>query len=178
MKTDIDFACSDADSSRQSRAFIAGCLAFIIAGGFYILAHSNHAKLREQVRVLATKQSLPGALARDTIAKSSGMELEALGAVVSQLNTPVFHAIEALHPPADIAVALLSLDFRQSGAGPGTTERRLSVMAEARTYKDVTNYMGVLTERKRLHAIELTKHEANIESPQLPIRFYLEAEWK
>lgn len=102
-------------------------------------------------------------------------KVQAVNAAIRELNLPVGALLQALEPPADIHVGVLSVET-VSGASDA---RRLGlrIQAEAHTSEGMTRYAGFLATRKPFVEAYLTKHEVVADALEGPYRFTVEVLW-
>jgi len=104
------------------------------------------------------------------------IELKQVAAAVRQLNLPVTRLIKTVQAPRDVRVALLGLDLNAQQGQDGASV--LKVAAEAETPQDMLNYLAFLNQQPMFSSVYLLKHEMNVNTPEHPYRFQLEAQWR
>lgn len=108
-------------------------------------------------------------------------QVKAVAAAVRQLNLPVARLVKTVQPPRDVRVALLALDLNSqpaADAGASTTPAgALKIAAEAETMQDMINYLAFLNQQPLFQSVYLVKHEMNVNAPDHPYRFQMEAQW-
>jgi len=95
----------------------------------------------------------------------------AINNAITQLNlpwAPLFESLENLQPRD---VALLSLE-------PDGKKRLLRILAEAKQPDDMIAFVRLLREQPQFADAVLLKHEVNVQDPNRPIRFLVQAWWK
>jgi hypothetical protein len=130
-------------------------------------------------------QARPRPIARPARAPAEQRALEqqvkAVAAAVRQLNLPVARLVKTVQPPRDVRVALLALDLNSqpaADAGASTTPAgALKIAAEAETMQDMINYLAFLNQQPLFQSVYLVKHEMNVNAPDHPYRFQMEAQW-
>ena len=130
-------------------------------------------------------QARPRPVARPARAPAEQRALEqqvkAVAAAVRQLNLPVARLIKTVQAPRDVRVALLALDLNSqpaADAGASTTPAgALKIAAEAETMQDMINYLAFLNQQPLFQSVYLVKHEMNVNAPDHPYRFQMEAQW-
>lgn len=94
----------------------------------------------------------------------------AVNAVVSQLNLPWRALRDALDAGTPQSIALLEVE-------PDAQRRTLRVTAEARDSEGMVGYVEQLKKQELFADVVLVRHEINMEDPNRPIRFQLDATW-
>jgi hypothetical protein len=109
-------------------------------------------------------------------AASDRREVQAGNNAIALLNLPVSRVLDALQPPRDLPVALLSLDLAAAAQGAS-----LRVVGEATQPADMFHYVDHLQLHAPLNAARLVQHERRPSSegatPALH-RFTVEATWQ
>ena len=54
----------------------------------------------------------------------------------------------------------------------------MKIAAEAETAQDMINYLAFLNQQTMFRSVYLVKHEMNMNAPEHPYRFQLEAQWR
>jgi hypothetical protein len=113
--------------------------------------------------------------------------VRAVNAAIRQLNLPISLILRALVPPADMRVAVLSVETAGNGSrasngdetGNAIASHRqmLSIVAEAASSADMARYVAFLDERKPFVRAYLTRHEIDAASAERPYRFSVELPW-
>lgn len=163
-------------------------LALLAAGVLALapLAISWNARLQAVSRLESQlAQARPRPIARPARAPAEQRALEqqvkAVAAAVRQLNLPVARLVKTVQPPRDVRVALLALDLNSqpaADAGASTTPAgALKIAAEAETMQDMINYLAFLNQQPLFQSVYLVKHEMNVNAPDHPYRFQMEAQW-
>ena len=117
-------------------------------------------------KVLAAR--LPSEPARAALPET---RVVAINNAITQLNlpwAPLFESLENLQPRD---VALLSLE-------PDGKKRLLRILAEAKQPDDMIAFVRLLREQPQFADAVLLKHEVNVQDPNRPIRFLVQAWWK
>jgi hypothetical protein len=131
-------------------------------------------------------QARPRPIARPARAPGEQRALEqqvkAVAAAVRQLNLPVARLIKTVQAPRDVRVALLALDLNSQpgadgGSAPTVPAGALKIAAEAETMQDMINYLAFLNQQPLFQSVYLVKHEMNVNAPDHPYRFQMEAQW-
>ncbi len=105
------------------------------------------------------------------------MRVQAANAAIHQLNVPIDALLQAMHPPRDIRVAMLSLSLEEV-ARQGGGQSRARIVAEALTSADMARYVSYLASRRPFHDAYLVRHEIVDALPERPYRFTVEALWQ
>lgn len=108
-----------------------------------------------------------------SVSESVLRRTSAVGSAVATLNLPVSNVLQALQPPRDVPVSLLSLDLSMAGQAAV-----LRVMGESAEAADVFRYVEHLATTRPLNDAKVTQHE-RIQGADLPTyRFTVEASWQ
>ena len=100
--------------------------------------------------------------------------LLSVNAAIRQLNAPIGDVLQALIPPRDIRVAVLSVETVLNDSDRSTNS--LKVKAEAPTSDDMTRYTAFIAGRRPFVRAYLIQHDVQ-DSPSERFRFKLEAQW-
>jgi Tfp pilus assembly protein PilN len=127
-------------------------------------------RLRARVQVRAARPAAVAAVlpARPPVTDA---QASAVNAAVMQLNLPwraLHDAVQAATPPT---VALLALE-------PDAKRSALRITAEARSSDDMIAYVEQLQAIDWFGPVGLVRHEINVQDPNRPIRFQIDARWK
>lgn len=95
---------------------------------------------------------------------------------IRQLNLPVRGLLQALEPPRDLMVAVLSVDSVGQVAASGQSSS-VRIVAQAPSSADMTRYVAFVGGRRPFTGAHLRKHEWVDASNKKRIRFTLEATW-
>jgi len=147
---------------------IAGWILFQ-AGGTASVEADVQGKLEARTRTTAPKPA-------PVWSKADIQRIEAVNVAIRELNLPVSALLQAIQPPQDIRVALLSVEF-----SPGRRNDDmplLKLMAESRTGEEMARYTAYLAERRPLVDAYLVSHEVTEGDPLRPYRFTVEAKWR
>lgn len=138
----------------------------------------------EQRKLLAAQEALTQS--QDQLAKRSGRtpqkaslnapslpkeNLQAINAIVRQLNLPWDELFEALESTMPRKVAILEVN-------PDAKSRRLRVVAEVRNDKDMLAYLKLLRAVPLFESVVLTSHQVNEQDRNHPLHFEFMAIWK
>ncbi len=104
-------------------------------------------------------------------------QVQAINTSIRQLNLPFATFMEALQPPRDIRVAILSLDIDAKGE-VATKVSRIKIVAEAKTAAEMAHYVSVLSHRKIFKGVFLVSHEIVETIPERPYKFNIELLWE
>lgn len=107
--------------------------------------------------------SRPVSLSREEAAR-----LEAVNAAVAELNFPVHALLNALNPPKDIHVAVLSLELKKGFA---------TIVADAQDGTDMARYASFVGTRQPFSSAYLSRHDVIETGPERLYRFTVEAAW-
>jgi Tfp pilus assembly protein PilN len=120
-----------------------------------------------RVRSMETARRPPA----EVLAVIPAPRIDAINAAVAQLNLPWQALFESLEKTKPQNIALLSLE-------PDGKKRVLRILAEAKQSDDMLDFVRILREQPQFSDALLTRHEINIQDPNRPLRFTLEATWK
>jgi Tfp pilus assembly protein PilN len=95
----------------------------------------------------------------------------AVNTAILQLNVPWRELEDALATATPANIALLALD-------PDARKRILKITAEARNSDDMVGYVQVLKQQEFFSGATLVRHEIEVQDPNKPIRFQVEAQWR
>ncbi len=108
------------------------------------------------------------------------VRVQAVNEAIRELNLPIAAILQALQPPRDIRVALVSVDAKGAVPEGQATDGRTSsvkVVAEALSGADMARYVAFVGERPPFTAAYLVSHEINDAVPEKPYRFTMNALW-
>jgi hypothetical protein len=106
--------------------------------------------------------------------------VQAVNVAVRELNLPIASILQALQPPRDLRVAVVSVDAKSASSEAQTSGGRASsvkVVAEALSGADMARYIAFVGERKPFTAAYLVGHEINEAAREKPYRFTMDAHW-
>jgi hypothetical protein len=129
-----------------------------------------------ETRVEGDIQRAQAALARQRPAATAPLALAeakvaAINTAITQLNLPWHPLFQCLEAVKSEDVALLSIE-------PDGQKRVLRILAEAKHPEDMITFVQSIQAQPQLAAATLIKHETNLQDPNRPIRFLVEAVWK
>jgi len=93
---------------------------------------------------------------------------------IARLNLPMDVLLEALKPPKDIKVSLLSVDIQPALAGGRAVS---AIQAQAQSGQDMARYVAFVAQHAPFSAAYLKQHEVLDNEPLRPYRFQMEAVW-
>jgi hypothetical protein len=149
-----------------------------VAGMLVLQAWQADRDLRAERQQLAAAAALkrpavqPARWSRDEETR-----VRAVNTAIRQLNLPISTLLRALQPPADIRVAVLSVDLLAGASGAAQEMSGVRITAEARTGEAMARYVGFVSERKPFVGAYLMRHEIVETAPDRPYRFSVEATW-
>lgn len=167
----IDFSESRAAPSAWSLALLAAGLAIAIFATWKVnafdlrQARANADLARVRSVEIARRPPV------ETPAVIPAARVDAINAAVVQLNLPWQALFESLEKAKPQNIALLSLE-------PDGKKRVLRILAEAKQADDMVDFVRLLREQPQFDDALLTRHEINMQDPNRPLRFTLEATWK
>lgn len=108
--------------------------------------------------------------------------IQAVNGAIREINLPIFALLRATLPPADIHVALLSIDLAAGNdAGTESADNRtpaVKMTVEAKSAADMSQYVAYLSGRRPFTGAYLVRHEIAENEPERPYRFTVEATWQ
>jgi hypothetical protein len=104
-------------------------------------------------------------------------QVRAINATIRQLNLPFATFMDALQPPRDIRVAILSLDIDAKDEAAAKISH-IKIVAEAKTAGEMANYVSFLSHRKIFKGVFLVNHEIVETIPEHPYKFNIELLWE
>lgn len=100
--------------------------------------------------------------------------VKALNEAIDVLNTPVSAILQALQPPKDIDVGILSLDFATE-----PTLRKVRIAAESPSSADMLRYVDFVSARAPFESGRLIHHErVDAATGQGGLRYTMEVTWR
>jgi len=158
------------------RAAAAGLALMVAAASLWQAWRTSEQAQDLSQQVSAARQQgqapRPARMSREETAR-----VQAVNAAIRELNFPVAALLRALQPPADIPVAVLSVDLSGAAAGEAPRDAVVKITAEARSGAAMARYVGFVAERKPFSGAYLTHHEIAETVPERPYRFTVEAAW-
>lgn len=110
------------------------------------------------------------------LTKQEAARVPAVNQAIRQLNLPVQGLLQALEPPKDLMVAVLSVDSVVQVAASGQSSS-VRIVAQTPNSADMTRYVAFVGGRRPFSGAYLRKHEWVDASRQKQIHFTLEATW-
>ncbi|WP_157539064.1 hypothetical protein [Hydrogenophaga flava] len=110
------------------------------------------------------------------LTKQEAARVPAVNQAIRQLNLPVQGLLQALEPPKDLMVAVLSVDSVGQVAASGQSSS-VRIVAQTPNSADMTRYVAFVGGRRPFTGAYLRKHEWVDASRQKQVRFTLEATW-
>jgi hypothetical protein len=111
-----------------------------------------------------------------SLSKEEIVKAKAYNAAIRELNLPIASLLRALQPPADIQVAVLSVDTG-SDVADDDQGAVVKIIGEAKSGTDMTRYVSFVSDRRPFSMAYLTHHEIDDARAERPYRFSLEARW-
>lgn len=151
-------------------------MAVLLAGAATLQAvRSNRAVEQLAARLTVLTGSVRPAFREVGWSREELARVQAVNAAIRQLNVPIAALVRALQPPADIRVAVLSMETSDSSAPAGSSS--VKIVAEARNGADMTRYVAYVAERTPFTDAYLIRHEIDETVAERPYRFTVEARW-
>jgi hypothetical protein len=147
-------------------ALAAGLAVFAASAAVDAMRTRHQAeRIESEARVSKPVQApLVAALSREEAAR-----VPRVNAAIRELNMPIDAVLRALQPPADLRVALLSLELAGSSG--------VRIAAETRSTSEMVRYAAFVGDRKPFVQAHITHHERDMQAPERPYRFTMEASW-
>ena len=98
-------------------------------------------------------------------------QVTAINSAITQLNLPWLALFESLENVKPKNIVLLSLE-------PDGKKRVLRILAEAKQADDMLDFVRLLRAQPQFSDAVLLKHDTNLQDPNRPLRFLVEAWWK
>ena len=174
----IDFARPGAAQTFKGwrlALFLAGGLMLLPAAVYWLVQAQETRRLEAQLAQLQPARPVRAPLSASQ-QRERDLELKQVAIAVRQLNLPVTRLIKTVQAPRDVRVALLGLDLNAQQGQDGASA--LKIAAEAETPQDMLNYLAFLNQQPMFSSVYLLKHEMNMNTPEHPYRFQLEAQWR
>ena len=155
---------------------IAGVAVALLLGLRADRAHDR----RENLAVLIAMQAAAMPVAktrREPWSREEIARAQAVNVAVRELNLPIAALLEALQPPRDIRVAVLSVETSESPAGASVRLGGVRIVAEARGSADMARYAAYMADSKPFVSAYVVRHEIDDAAAERPYRFTLEASW-
>jgi hypothetical protein len=149
-----------------------GVLALGIAAAAYLVERYRDGQL-ELARIEAI-QGLFGAERRPARTASKERledDFKHVESVVQQLALPWAPLIQAVEAAGSDEVAVLQMQ-------PEAQQRRLRLTAEAKNHDAMLAYLRRLGDTKTLHEVHLVSHQVQLDNPQRPVQFALQASFR
>ena len=154
---------------------LAGALLLLPAAVYWLVQAQETRRLETQLAQLQPARPVHAPLSANQ-QRERDLELKQVAIAVRQLNLPVTRLIKTVQAPRDVRVALLGLDLNAQQGQDGASA--LKIAAEAETPQDMLNYLAFLNQQPMFSSVYLLKHEMNMNTPEHPYRFQLEAQWR
>lgn len=154
---------------------LAGALLLLPATVYWLVQAQETRRLETQLAQLQPARPVRAPLSASQ-QRERDLELKQVAIAVRQLNLPVSRLIKTVQAPRDVRVALLGLDLNAQQGQDGASA--LKIAAEAETPQDMLNYLAFLNQQPMFSSVYLLKHEMNMNTPEHPYRFQLEAQWR
>lgn len=154
---------------------LAGALLLPPAAVYWLVQAQETRRLETQLAQLQPARPVHAPLSASQ-QRERDLELKQVAIAVRQLNLPVTRLIKTVQAPRDVRVALLGLDLNAQQGQDGASA--LKIAAEAETPQDMLNYLAFLNQQPMFSSVYLLKHEMNMNTPEHPYRFQLEAQWR
>lgn len=102
--------------------------------------------------------------------------IQSVNSAIRALNLPVSALLAALTPPADLRVSVVGIESVGSASSSHQVSS-VSIIANARTIADMTNYVAYVSNRRPFIKAYLVQHEMKATEGELPFHFKVEAIW-
>lgn len=172
-RSDLDGIHLPTRPSRRQVATLA--LSVVLAGVVGVLSAKAYLEEKEVQGRLQQRREAQQPQSPVSWRKEDVPRILAVNAAVRELNLPVGKLLAAIQPPADMEVALLSVEFLAARGGDDASI--LKIVAETRVAGDMARYVALLPSRAPLVQAHLSAHEISENLPLQPYRFSVEAKW-
>jgi len=159
------------------RWLVAGIALFLIG---FLLAETWQTTRYAQALVSAANatQSNETAVTPDlSWSREEMARVQAVNGVIRELNLPIASLLQALQPPRDIRVAVLSIEIMGASSINADNSSGVKIVAEARTGEEMASYVSFISAHKIFTGAYLMRHEIVDSVPERPYRFTVEAVW-
>jgi hypothetical protein len=138
-----------------------------------ILLAKNERRLLLEARTTADVVATP--VAPPSKPTAAELRVQRAGmSIAAQLNMPFFELMDALVPPGDAEVALMTLDLQSEAQGGAKV--RIHITLQARSMRDMTIYLNWLQGKRQLRSAALLRHQLQDQVPGRPILFDVEVQ--
>jgi Tfp pilus assembly protein PilN len=121
-----------------------------------------------RLRMLRDARATPPALPRKE--PIGALQANAVNDAIEQLNLPWRDVLDAIEAATPSSIALITLE-------PDAKKHQIRGQAEARSSDAMIAYIEQLKHQSLFDAVDLTRHEVNLQDPNKPIRFQFDAHW-
>ena len=146
-------------------------LLVLLTGFVYVMA------LMQQYFIKADEQGIQVRREENVTLRNSHNKLimseaqkSSINSAIAQLNLPWRDLLDALESATPSNIALLSIE-------PESKKLIVKGMAEAKTSREMIDYIEMLKKQNFFRAVILIKHEINEQDSNRPYRFQFEAQW-
>jgi Tfp pilus assembly protein PilN len=115
----------------------------------------------------AAKKQYPGGRSSEGMAK----EVKRANEVLRQLSLPWGNLFQTIESAATKNVALLALE-------PDTEKRQVKISGEAKNIEAMIDYIKKMENHEVFGTVYLQSHHVQMQDPERPVRFVLQAIWK
>lgn len=164
------------DYQRSARPFpveglllLSLALLVLVASGIYYRNLSARADLLD-ARSGQRERSAQRGPANERAAAALAQEVKRANEVLRQLTTPWGELFQTLETSAGKNVALLTLE-------PDTEKRLVKISGEAKNMTAMLNYIQRLENRDAFGTVYLQSHHVQLQDPEKPVRFVVQATW-
>lgn len=153
-----------------------GILLLIFALAILVTTGVHYQNLSAQTALLETraekieraaKKQFPRGRSSDGMAK----EVKRANEVLRQLSLPWGNLFQTIESASTKNVALLALE-------PDTEKRQVKISGEAKNIESMLDYIKKLENREVFGTVYLQSHHVQLQDPEKPVRFVLQAIWK
>lgn len=109
------------------------------------------------------------------LSKEERDRMVAVNEAIRQLNVPIDDVLQALRPPRDLKVAVLSVET-SGGATGAVAKNTVKITAESPSSADMTRYVAFVADHRPFVNAYLIRHEVP-DGAEGRFRFTLEAQW-
>ena len=155
---------------------IAGIAVALLLGLRADRAHDRRENLAARIAMQAAATPV-ARTRREPWSREEIARAQAVNVAVRELNLPIAALLEALQPPRDIRVAVLSVETSESPSGASVRLGGVRIVAEARGSADMARYAAYMADSKPFVSAYVVRHEIDDAAAERPYRFTLEASW-
>ncbi|WP_265310939.1 hypothetical protein [Verminephrobacter aporrectodeae] len=128
-----------------------------------------------QARIAQTERARQPAATGKTWSREEAARVQAVNRAIRELNLPIDALLDALVPPQDIRVAVLSMETMGRTTNAPSQTVGIKILAQACSGADMARYVAFVAGRKPFGGAYLMRHEILDPGENCPYRFTVEA---